>query len=474
MPQLNCDCLFEIFNYLKEDKITLHSCLQVNRSWCEVSVMNLWEEPNISKKVIDTLIICLPNESKNLLFNNGIISSDLKPLISKLPFFNYANYCKVLSISKIHSSAKHFLNDQQSINTKENVNFLTQEILKMFMNVSSLRKLFYTNDEGNIKIPNNIIFVQFSGAKDCLTKLSEFTCTSNVHSEVFNQLSKMCHNIQSLNIKYGEFDDRVSDGLKNLISSQKNLKSLSLTYYKTNHWEDIISSLKKHSNTLVKLSIKANENHWPLSFIKDFKYLKELDISLSFVNKESDFNHFEDLQNFTFPYLKKLNINLPIKVEHIVEKFLENNGENLEEFQSKCKCKISSINHAVNQHCPNLKSLHTISDDLSGSLLENIFKSCKNLESIKILRRGLNLSGKELLKIVAENSPKNFHELKLHNYYTELDTKDLESFFISWEKRKSKKLITLIFKDVVSEKNDEKEEIIKKYEKKGVVKILKM
>ncbi|PKC10844.1 hypothetical protein RhiirA5_374344 [Rhizophagus irregularis] len=231
----------------------------------------------------------------------------------------------------------------------------------------------------------------------------------------------------------------------------------------------------KHSDTLIKLSIKGEENHWPLSFIKVFNNLQELNISLSFINEDEDFEYFKDLQHFTFPHLRKLNVNLPTKFEPIVVKFLENNGENLEEFQSRCKCKNSSINRAVNDHCPKLKSLHTIfGENLSGLLLRNIFKKCKKLESIEIFRRGSNLSGKELLKIVAENSPKNFHELKFHNYYAELDVEDLKSFFISWKKRNPQKSLTLNFKNVGSKKNNEMKEIINEYEKIGVIKILKV
>ena len=36
--QLSVDCLNEIFEYLEEDKITLHSCLLVSRLYCEIAV----------------------------------------------------------------------------------------------------------------------------------------------------------------------------------------------------------------------------------------------------------------------------------------------------------------------------------------------------------------------------------------------------------------------------------------------------
>jgi len=80
--QIPADCLYEIFEYLKDkfldrDIISLHSCLLVNRFWCEVAVGILWKDildfehdSNSSFKLISILIACLPNESKVLLYTN--------------------------------------------------------------------------------------------------------------------------------------------------------------------------------------------------------------------------------------------------------------------------------------------------------------------------------------------------------------------------------------------------------------------
>src|ERR1044072_6007748 len=99
MSQLPVDCLNEIFEYLEEDKVTLHSCLLVNRLWCGVSIRILWR----SIRNYNTLIACLPNDSKEILSKNGIITSmpALRP-----PMFNYASFCKVLSIYQVNCEIK--------------------------------------------------------------------------------------------------------------------------------------------------------------------------------------------------------------------------------------------------------------------------------------------------------------------------------------------------------------------------------
>src|SRR5881398_3578937 len=105
MSQLTADCLEEIFEYLDNDKITLYSCLLVNRLWCEVSVRFLWRDI----RNYNTLIACLPNESKEILSNNKIIFSTLT---SKPPIFNYMSFCKSLSIYIVNRNICKLLNEQ--------------------------------------------------------------------------------------------------------------------------------------------------------------------------------------------------------------------------------------------------------------------------------------------------------------------------------------------------------------------------
>src|SRR5437868_5203813 len=103
MSQLFEDCFNEIFEYLEEDKVTLRSCLLVNRLWCEVSVRILWK----SIRNYNTLIACIPNESKEILYQNGIITS--VSAASNPPTFDYASFCKDLSLVKLILKLNDFL-----------------------------------------------------------------------------------------------------------------------------------------------------------------------------------------------------------------------------------------------------------------------------------------------------------------------------------------------------------------------------
>ena len=96
--------------------------------------------------------------------------------------------------------------------------------------------------------------------------------------------------------------------------------------------------------------------------------------------------------------------------EHeLLIEFLKNNGRTLKEFYAGCS--ENSLNLAIAEFCPNLRKLFTISD--KPEVLKKIFNNCQYLESIKIWCGDYYLSENDLLEVVAEYSPRNFHELKL-------------------------------------------------------------
>src|SRR5947199_4685214 len=134
MSQLPADCLNEIFEYLEEDKFTLRSCLLVNRLWCEVSVRILWRKI----RNYNTLIACLSNESKEILYKNTSASVSSTP-----PIFNYASFCKVLSINQVNDEIRSwFFKNQRQTNSQLHLDMVIREILKLLMNqISSLKKI---------------------------------------------------------------------------------------------------------------------------------------------------------------------------------------------------------------------------------------------------------------------------------------------------------------------------------------------
>ncbi|RIA95183.1 hypothetical protein C1645_817029 [Glomus cerebriforme] len=480
--QLLADCLNEILEYLEEDKTTLHSCLLVNRLWCEISVRILWrniwhfkstaslqsrldQSDNLSSQIFGTLIACLPTASKDLLRKNEILNSILN---SKPSLFNYVLFCKVLPINEIDQMIQDVLESQQQLSARsKSLNYykylILQEILKMFMKqVPSLKELKYFS---TTNIPN-VTLTYFPGSVDCLTNLSVLSCSSDIYSEFFYQLSQICCNIRSMTVK---FEGMVSNGLKDLISSQNGLKDLSLIQsYNSTDWKDIIPSLTKHSNTLIKLKINGGENDGPLSFITTYKNLRELVLLFDY---NDAFEDFEELQFVTFSQLQILKLSIGCPTVEILIKFFENNGKNLKEF---CTCNCDDeLNLAIAKFCPNLRSLFTLFLDDEIETLKTIFNNCQQLESIKVWCGSEYLNETDFLEVLANYSPKNFCELEIYSIESEIFSGCLEKFFINWKNRiSSRPLSFVILKDNDSTKivNSENMKIIEKYKKLGVIK----
>ncbi|PKY48343.1 hypothetical protein RhiirA4_463918 [Rhizophagus irregularis] len=474
--QLLADCLNEIFEYLEDDKVTLHSCLLVNHLWCEISVRILWrnvwrfkstssfQSDQVSSKMFDNIITCLPDESKEILHKNGIFVSKST---SKPSFFNYISFCKVLSINEIDLIIQHFL-EIQRLGLTRSLHYykylILHEILKMYMKqVPSLKALKYLSTK-NI---SNITLTYFPESIGCLTNLSVLSCGSDIHSEFFYQLSQICCNIRSLTV---EFEGTVSNGLKDLISSQHRLESLSLIQsYNSTDWKELIPSLKKHSNTLIKLKINGGENDGPLSFITRFKNLQELTL---FFDYNDAFEDFKELKFVKFSQLQILKLSFGCPTVDIMIKFFENNGKNLKEF---CTCNYDNrLNLAIARFCPNLKSLFTLFLDNEIETLKAIFNNCQQLESIKVWCGNGYLNESELFEALANYSPKNFNELEIYFIEREILSENLEKFFNNWKNRISQRSLSFIIliedNDTTNMVNNENMKIIEKYKNLGIIK----
>ncbi|GBC37298.2 hypothetical protein GLOIN_2v1876960 [Rhizophagus irregularis DAOM 181602=DAOM 197198] len=387
------DCLNNIFEFLEDDKGTLYSCLLVNRLW-----------------FLGTLISCLPNESRDLLYKNKIF---IPTPTTKTPLFDYVSFCKFISIDEINIMIENY-----------------QEI----------------SDDGDDDDDDN----DYDNDDD------------NIQSEFFYQMSKFCHNIQSLTIKFGE---KVSNGLNDLIISQKNLKNVSL---KQSHhdWTDIIPSLIKHSNTITKLLLKGKNDHKPLTFITNFINLKELIITFDYLNATlKDFK--DELRYFHFQKLQNLKFSFGCPRSDILIDFIKINGKNLNYLYINRDDNL--LNISIPKLCPNLKFLYTIFIDKKS--LIDILNGCQLLECIQVMCGRLHIKEKDMLEAIVKYSPKCFHELRLYNYAkSNILSKDLDSFFINWSNRIPQKSITFICLNVFDDLEKRNMKIIEKYRKLGVIK----
>src|ERR1043166_183254 len=168
MSKFNHDCLFLIFEKIKDEVKTLHSCLLVNRLWCEAVVPILWRNPwkycqnSVNyNSLYSTIISLLPSESKELLINNNI---DLFPNKFPKPLINYARFIKSLNTYEIHYMIRWLILIDPRL--KDYKLFLEQETWKMIMSQSQRLNHLSLNSGDDINK-----FYDFTGSKDSLSKL---------------------------------------------------------------------------------------------------------------------------------------------------------------------------------------------------------------------------------------------------------------------------------------------------------------
>ena len=126
MSRLNRDILYLIFKELQYDKKSLHSCLLVNKLWCEIIVPILWINPwnklnkENKKLLLNVILSCLSDELKNTLKNKGI------HILYQRPLFDYISFCRHLNLNKIESTISMYNQTEEPT--------IKDEIFKLFIN----------------------------------------------------------------------------------------------------------------------------------------------------------------------------------------------------------------------------------------------------------------------------------------------------------------------------------------------------
>src|SRR4051812_39470595 len=98
----NEDVFFLILKELQNDGKSLHSCLLVNRTWCETTIPVLWKNPskfcrtkNAHDILFNVILLHLSEESRENLKNQKI---DLFTEIRQRPLFNYISFWRYLNV----------------------------------------------------------------------------------------------------------------------------------------------------------------------------------------------------------------------------------------------------------------------------------------------------------------------------------------------------------------------------------------
>jgi hypothetical protein len=131
MSKLNNDIIFLILKEFSNDLNLLNSCLLVNKTWCEIAVPILWNDPfcrtvRAKKRLLRVILLHLSEESREYLKTQEI---DLFVEIHQQPLFNYINFWRHLNLRNLEDIINHIENVEMS-----KISIVMNETMKLFIN----------------------------------------------------------------------------------------------------------------------------------------------------------------------------------------------------------------------------------------------------------------------------------------------------------------------------------------------------
>ncbi|GBB83498.1 hypothetical protein RclHR1_10200005 [Rhizophagus clarus] len=418
LPKLVDDCLKNIFEYLNNDLKTLHSCVLVNRKWCQNAIPIFWRNPweyrregSLKKSftIINTIILTLPEETQRKLLQIGTIQHSF---LKKKPIFEYSKFLQSIVLHELENDIKNWIyyyqsnqfkqrkkkviknfslveNDnikgnEQIQNFKSNKKNLMYELLKFFLIHSQKIDTLYASDF-NFSFIMEIIKRE-TIAKNCISNLRYLQIGSHILPIYLQTLSQISIKLDHLEIVNHNL---CSEELRDFITVQNNLKELTVETCKIRSINDpninntIIEISKKKSIT--KLTIKDSPGIFII--LKGFENLTELIIIF---NNNYSIKFWEYMSNVSLKNLKKLIINSNKIYYNIITQFINNSSCDLKQFIITTTSKvedsydIGSYINSISNYCSSLTIFKGVISENNILELSQLLKKCINLKILHL------------------------------------------------------------------------------------------
>jgi hypothetical protein len=459
---LNADCLFFIFNELR-DKKSLHSCLLVNKEWCNLVVPILWKIyswSNVEKsiffiKTINTILSCLSPTSKQILTDNDIKLPST--ILLKPPLFNYISFCEFPSseiIEKITDVVLgNFISDYKT-------NCFEQEIYKLFVSqIENVKVLIWQTSQP---------LSSFPGASTCFNQLNRLTINLNyVNSKSLYMMSQICKDLNFLDIRYCSYDD---PGLISLIDSQKDLKEVRL-YTRRGTCKELSKALARKGKMINILYLNLISTI-PPSFLISLTNLTQISIYNDEENNDSISPTVIEFQQYLaiseFPNLQSLSVmglSCFKELAILIEKTKGNISRIHIDTTNRLAQNTGMLIKAIAKSCPKIKKLTTYLEPKDFIHVKSLLIKCRQLEEITFdsLNIFVNDIGDELFDILTKYSPMSLIDISISSVWS-CSISAFELFFESCRERtllnfniiyNSKVYITEYHRDIVRRYSNE-------------------
>ncbi|CAG8645701.1 5587_t:CDS:1 [Gigaspora margarita] len=366
MSLIPVEILRLVFGLLSKDKKSLHSCLLVNRTWCESVVSILWNDPfqflkDPSYSIIQTLISCLNESELKILQNRGF---NIENVIMNRPTFDYVAFMRHLKYVNLYDSTLVWLLQNFGQESKnDSLGFIvTRELCKLIMIRCKTLLTLSISTEGIISFIDENDYVSipcFPGASNCLSLLQEFKCCGAFDKKViFKTMAKLCRNIRYLNIDYYLDDRRTAAPLElvKLIKSQQALIEFKLAIF--DRVSDIVSALKSQEKSLTDVEFRGIEFEDDVTFESLVNCINLKSFSLLSCDNVTN-KTLEPLATATFPNLKTFIFKILPKPPIAVSSFIRSNCISLQELildwqQFTDPVDDPEIIETIIEHCPNI------------------------------------------------------------------------------------------------------------------------
>ncbi|GBB99583.1 hypothetical protein RclHR1_03570011 [Rhizophagus clarus] len=437
MGELNVDCLVLIFDELRTDKKSLHSCLFVNKKWCNTVVPILWKyslyniSDQVEEKIFNVILSCLPLSSKQLLFDNGIKLPST--ILLNTPTFNYISFCKFPENEIIKKIIEMVLGNVKKYYKR---NLLEQEIYKLF--ISQCKNV------GELRWQTLQPLSLFPGASTCFSQLYNlFIDVYSLNSDILYEMAQICKNLDSLSIHNFSKD---LPGLVSLIDAQVNLRRVNLGTIFKGDCEELSKALARKCNTINYLSFNSIGTISP-SFLISLVNLKWLSIFNNEVYEDIE-DDIKELQQYLaiseFPNLQYLNVNglscfkeLSMLIEKTKGNLSHIDIYNVDKFFAR---NTGMLIKAIAKNCPNIKLLFTYIEPKDFIHIKSLLINCKYLKTIRLdsleffVDENDNNIGDVLLDIIISFSPKSLDDITVSKGWR-FSINAFERFFESYRER---------------------------------------
>ncbi|POG77015.1 uncharacterized protein OCT59_005933 [Rhizophagus irregularis] len=337
LPELTED----IIQYFRDDISTLHSCILVNKFWCQITIPLLWKDPFSMKnpKNLHFIEIYLQkiNEKDKEQLNRCGINNNVFP--SKT-LFNYSYFIKLFIENEVKLKTFEIEISYNYLMNKRNFNKIFRLILQNPKFISNIKNLKLHFDKEIVKYKFDYNFLKcFYHHCNLISSLhirfSEYESFRNNHITIENQLSQIINSQKNLEKIIFKLDNSTSTNnnisLYNIIESIHILECL---IFNSNFIQQIIDLNKfKLTSLFIRDETTRDKNLqielMQLLFQKFGEYLENIGFG-SYVDDVLKYRALEFINN----YCKKIKFFDTCSISSVkkVHIALDSVGQNLNYF----------------------------------------------------------------------------------------------------------------------------------------------